>query len=187
MKRHLALVALLAAFLIIPVAGAEEAPSAADGFSGPRLGAALGRGGGLDVRRLWLRWGERRALLGGSDGWRLDFTWQAAYTHLDCSGCVGADSSHVVSVAPVFRIVPQRRWLPFVELWVGLSRHSETEINGRRLGGHFQFEDVLGLGWWLDEKMRWELAVRAMHFSNARLYDENDGLTFANLSLAYRY
>jgi len=71
---------------------------------------------------------------------------------------------------------------PYTELGVGLSWLSETEIQGRVLSLHFQFEDKFGLGMRFGKKQQYDLAMRVYHYSNASIKRPNSGVNLAMAS-----
>lgn len=72
--------------------------------------------------------------------------------------------------------------VPYTELGVGLSWLSETEIEGRVLSLHFQFEDKFGVGARFGEKQQYDFALRAYHYSNASIKRPNSGINMAMAS-----
>ncbi len=104
-----------------------------------------------------------------------------------------ADRLQAIAVNPVFRL--QRSagpggYAPFIEFGAGLTYIRKTRLStenpgGVRFGGHFQFEDKFAAGVRLGNRLEHELAFTAIHYSNADLYDANDGIDF--ISLAYNY
>ena len=74
------------------------------------------------------------------------------------------------------------RATPYAELGVGLSWLTQTEIQGRVLSLHFQFEDKIGLGMRFGKKQQYDLALRAYHYSNASIKRPNSGVNLAMMS-----
>jgi len=74
---------------------------------------------------------------------------------------------------------------PYCELGVGLSWLSETEIEGRILSLHFQFEDKFGMGMRFGQKQQYDLAMRVYHYSNASIKRPNSGVNLAMVSFGY--
>jgi lipid A 3-O-deacylase len=93
----------------------------------------------------------------------------------------------VLTIGPVLR---WQRWKPFdlveifpyAELGVGLSWLSKTEIQGRILSLHFQFEDKIGIGVRFGKQYQYDLAVRAYHYSNASIQRPNSGVNLVMAS-----
>ncbi|MGE3318915.1 MAG: acyloxyacyl hydrolase [Candidatus Berkiella sp.] len=77
---------------------------------------------------------------------------------------------------------PVTHIVPYTELGVGLSWLSETEIQGRVLSLHFQFEDKFGLGMRFGKKQQYDLSMRAYHYSNASIKRPNSGVNMAMAS-----
>lgn len=77
------------------------------------------------------------------------------------------------------------RCIPYVELGVGLSWLSETEIEGRMLSLHFQFEDKIGVGMRFGKKQQYDLAFRAYHYSNCSIQRPNSGVNLAMMSFGF--
>lgn len=98
--------------------------------------------------------------------------WDTAYTYWEGSD---AASAHSLSFSPVF--VYQfhgERVRPFVEVGIGVSLFSSTEVGEQSMGSAFHFEDRIGAGVVLPSGSR--LGVRAMHYSNAGIKQPNDGI-----------
>lgn len=77
---------------------------------------------------------------------------------------------------------PSTHITPYTELGVGLSWLSETEIQGRVLSLHFQFEDKFGMGLRFGNQGQYDLAIRAYHYSNASIKRPNSGVNLAMAS-----
>lgn len=90
------------------------------------------------------------------------------------------------TAGPMFRWQPRKAlWksvLPYTEIGVGLSWLSETEIEGRMLSLHFQFEDKCGLGMRFGSQQQYDIALRAYHYSNASIKRPNSGVNLAMVS-----
>lgn len=71
---------------------------------------------------------------------------------------------------------------PYAELGVGLSWLSKTEIEGRFLSLHFQFEDKGGVGVRFGKKQQYDIGFRAYHYSNASIKRPNSGVNLAMMS-----
>ncbi len=161
-------------------------------FGADSAGVEVGYGDDVLIYRGQFRWEGRQAVLGTPGALSVDVHWQAAYSHwrsMEDDAQDGAnDINNSLSFAPVFRVNLPWRWTPdFIEAWVGLTAVSTTEFAGRNLGVHFQFEDVLAVGWRLGPRQRWELALRQLHYSNNDISSENDGVTLHFIGLSYRY
>lgn len=103
---------------------------------------------------------------------RLTGYWDTGYTYWEGKKF---SSNHSISFAPVF--VYEFRVgavSPYVEAGVGIAAFENTKIENRGLGSSFQFEDRLGAG--LRFAGRYELGLRAIHYSNAGIKQPNDGI-----------
>ena len=74
---------------------------------------------------------------------------------------------------------------PYVMINAGPSIISETYFADRHLGGHFIFNTRVMGGLRFGENFRHNLSVHATHYSNAYIYEDNDG--FNTVGLAYGY
>lgn len=99
------------------------------------------------------------------------------------------DKLSLATTGPQFRLQRaqpfQLGFQPYLEGGIGASWLSETEVGGRRLGMHYQFEDRLGLGMRLGSKQRYDVNIRAMHYSNASLGKYNSGVNLLLLTVGY--
>jgi lipid A 3-O-deacylase len=74
---------------------------------------------------------------------------------------------------------------PFLDLGFGGSYFSKTEISGRTISIHFQFEEHIGAGARFGLAKQYELGYRFAHFSNAYLGDYNHGINLHMLVFSY--
>ncbi len=127
----------------------------------------------------------------------LGFRWlesETGFLSLSVDGAVDylsgdGDDAIAASIAPLltYQFNTDAPVIPFVEAGVGGAYISETRIGDQNLGIHFQFEDIIGIGLRLGERKKHGFRVRALHYSNADLDDNNSGLTFFTLSYHYRF
>lgn len=94
------------------------------------------------------------------------------------SGGEGADASleaGIMSGVLSYHIDLGRPWSPYLEGGVGVLRH---DFEGRKLGGGFNFTQMLGAGLSCRLSARWSLRLgyRYRHASNAGIYKDNRGL-----------
>jgi hypothetical protein len=73
----------------------------------------------------------------------------------------------------------------FGEVTLGVHFLSASTLEAHRMGVRFQFGESLGLGVRFGDRHQYEAGVRAEHRSNAGLSEENQGLTFGSVHLAY--
>lgn len=158
------------------------------------LGIAFSSGQGiLDIvpYRLAVSW-DFGAIVREDDLWGLNATWENSVAFWNgpkrASLAPGrATDLNAATTGPMFRFqrrhpFPSTNITPYAELGVGLSWLSETEIEGRILSLHFQFEDKGGLGVRLGKKQQYDVAVRAYHYSNASIKRPNSGVNLAMVS-----
>ncbi|UTV30562.1 acyloxyacyl hydrolase [Photobacterium atrarenae] len=102
--------------------------------------------------------------------------------HTDKNG-----NNNVYALSPVFSYVfhtPSPTSYLFIEAGIGASYLSEHSIGDLNFGGQFQFEDRLGIG---AQHQSWRVSFRLFHFSNADIYDSNDGIDLWLVSLQYLF
>jgi len=82
----------------------------------------------------------------------------------------------------LFTIPSKHTYLrPYLEAGIGISIISDTVIGDRNLSSAFNFEDRIGFG------LRWDkydINFRYMHYSNAGLYQPNEGIDIFILTLS---
>ncbi|WP_273535009.1 acyloxyacyl hydrolase [Pseudomonas sp.] len=107
-----------------------------------------------------------------SETGRLTGYWDAGYTYWEGAEYSGA---HSLSFSPVFVYEFAGEGVqPYIELGVGVSFFSKTDVGERQLGSSFNFEDRLGVGLKLSATQK--VGVRAIHYSNAGLKSPNAGI-----------
>lgn len=111
-----------------------------------------------------------------------------AYTRVESDTAVN-DSLAAITVYPEFSYYPAaegriREAMPervephFFMRWLGASYISDNTLGDRRQENHFSFLAELGVGFLVDfgERHRSDFRISWKHFSNARLFDHNDGI-----------
>ncbi|RQW29267.1 acyloxyacyl hydrolase [Rhodobacteraceae bacterium CH30] len=165
--------------LLLPM-GVQARTVDAVGFSGG--GGAYGHSrhtASLSVLAQTAPWWQSR-LQGGSDLMLLGegrLSWSAR----------GSDALWGGSISPLLRWqFPQAIGVlsPYVQAGIGAAWFNGTHLQDTDLGSRGQFVDQLGVG--LAGKS-WDLALRALHYSNADLKKPNNGLDLLELSMLYRY
>lgn len=92
------------------------------------------------------------------------------------------ESITALGYSPVFRYTQHdSAW--YLRFGIGAAYLSDTQIAGRILGSHFQFEDQFGVGW---QQGRHDLALVYMHYSNAGIAKPNHGIDLLLLSYHLR-
>ena len=76
---------------------------------------------------------------------------------------------------------------PYVSVNAGPSLISEKTFVERDLGGHFIFNTRAMIGLRFGQDFRHNLSVHATHYSNAHLYDDNDGFNSVGLSYGFSF
>ncbi|MBN9286576.1 MAG: hypothetical protein BGO43_06160 [Gammaproteobacteria bacterium 39-13] len=158
------------------------------------LGIAFGSGQGIeDIKpyRLAVSW-DFGAIWRAHELWGLNAVWESSIAHWNGPqrANLGPDRATDLNAAtsgPMLRWQRQQpmhgsRIIPYAELGVGLSWLSETEIQGRILSLHFQFEDKFGLGMRFGKKQQYDFALRAYHYSNCSIKRPNSGVNLAMAS-----
>jgi len=92
------------------------------------------------------------------------------------------------TTGPMFRWQRQQPFpstciIPYAELGVGLSWLSKTEIEGRMVSLHFQFEDKGGVGLRFGRHQQFDIGVRAYHYSNCSIKRPNSGVNMGMVNL----
>lgn len=80
-----------------------------------------------------------------------------------------------------------RNIFPYLEAGIGVGYISEKTIKRRNLSSHFQFEDRAGIGAKLGKQKTHDLSVRYMHYSNAGIWQPNDGIDIFIFSYTYSF
>ena len=76
----------------------------------------------------------------------------------------------------------------YMEFGFGLHLLSDSRIGAdRNFGCAFQFGEFLGIGADLGSQRRYSFGVRVQHVSNGSIKSQNDGITFAQALLQYRF
>ena len=124
-----------------------------------------------------------------SDGLTITPSLQAGYSKWQSAkDSSSSATNNVIDFLPVFRW--EGSSLPlvdFIDTGVGLSIFSNDELSGRKFGGPLQFNNYLGIGWRFGEAENWEASVHFQHYSNNNIYEDNNGVNFAHISIGYNY
>jgi hypothetical protein len=101
---------------------------------------------------------------------------------------VPGDKENIVDLGftPVFRFENTSKKGFYVEGGIGAHVLSRTyKNNDDGLSTAFQFGDHIGVGYVFDNK--WEVALKAQHYSNGGIKKPNSGVDVIMLKAAYRY
>jgi lipid A 3-O-deacylase len=158
------------------------------------VGVAFSSGQGIQhitPYRLSLSW-DFGPILKKEDLWGLNGVWESSYALWEGPRPSGlaldrATDLNAATTGPMFRWqrrspLPSTKITPYTELGIGLSWLSETEIQGRILSLHFQFEDKAGMGLRFGKEQQYDFSVRAYHYSNASIKRPNSGVNLAMAS-----
>lgn len=99
-------------------------------------------------------------------------------------------SIDALGIVPMFRFYSPKPSVltPYLEVGIGLAGLSKDEIGHRELGAHWGFQDIAGAGFMFGREHQLDFSVRYLHYSNAGLYNPNEGVDVKGLfTLAYRF
>jgi hypothetical protein len=120
----------------------------------------------------------------------VDVYWEASFNKWE----YGEDNTHqsnfALSLSPVlyWEIGHFQGIYPvFAEFGIGVSIFEDTEIAGKDVGSHYQFEDRLGVSVRFGESLSHSIGIRYMHYSNGGLNRKNPGLDFLNVAYVYDF
>jgi len=100
----------------------------------------------------------------------------------------GSDEIYGVALSPVFIYYfgdENNLIRPYVEGGIGIAGISDMDIGNRDMTTAFQFEDRVGAGVLIDNKV--DLSFRYMHYSNASIKQPNDGIDILIATVGYRF
>jgi lipid A 3-O-deacylase len=162
-------------------------------YAQAHFGFAVASGQGIQAikpYRLALNW-DPGPLWRPQGQWGLHAIWESSIGFWN-GPRLASLSAHQPSNLSAYTTGPQFRWqrqkpyangaMPYIELGAGLSWLSETQIQGRILSLHFQFEDKFGLGFRFGPKQQYDFALRAYHYSNCSIKRPNSGVNLAMAS-----
>jgi len=91
-----------------------------------------------------------------------------------------------LSFTPMFRYDFGQYYesIPYIEAGVGAAYLSKTKLEGENFGTHFQFENVVGIGFKFSD---FDLSFRYIHHSNAGIHEDNSGVDFTLISISYKF
>jgi len=91
-----------------------------------------------------------------------------------------------ISFTPMFRYDFGQYYesIPYIEAGVGAAYLSKTKLEGENFGTHFQFENVIGIGFKFSD---FDLSFRYIHYSNAGIHEDNSGVDFTTISISYEF
>ncbi len=146
----------------------------------------------IDPYRAAAMWSFRSINSITASNWRVFPIWESSIGYWD--GQLherrgGHDQLMAVTTGPLFRwqYEPMSLNKPscYLELGIGASWLSNTDISGRRLSTHFQFEDKIGLGLRFGAQQQYDVGFRVIHYSNGSIKRPNNGVNMMLLSIGY--
>ncbi|MES2259763.1 MAG: acyloxyacyl hydrolase [Pseudomonadota bacterium] len=149
----------------------------------------FGTGFHVDMARVGVtsNW-ERRWLQ--SNGTHISGYWDASMgawrgdRYLNISG--RHQSLFDIGLVPVFRFENDNKKGIYYEGGIGIHGLSKLYDNAdKRLSTHFQFGDHIGIGYVFENK--WEMAIKAQHFSNGGYKRPNSGVNYLVVKAAYNF
>ncbi len=165
-------------------------------FAVANLGFSFSSGEGiLDITpyRLGASW-DFGSIWRAEEDWGLNAIWESSVSRWERSATSTSVNNNnrmdLVTTGPMFRWQRQAPFspfhiMPYIELGVAGSWLSDTEIGGRRLSLHFQFEDKVGIGVRFGRNGKYDLSLRGYHYSNASIKRPNSGVNLAMIGFGY--
>lgn len=104
--------------------------------------------------------------------------WDAGVTHWDADK---GESNNSLSFAPVFRYEFGGKYIkPFIDVGIGVSVFEHLNVEDKKFGTAFNFEDRLGAGLRFGNGQ--EVALRVTHYSNGGIREPNGGVEAYSLN-----
>lgn len=95
------------------------------------------------------------------------------------------EDAFAFSVSPVLRYTFKTYgFQPYIEGGIALAALTDKEVHRRELGESFLFRDYAGLGLIFGN---FSTALNFVHFSNAGLDEQNDGINIYSINLNYHF
>jgi lipid A 3-O-deacylase len=159
-----------------------SSPSHAISGSSIQVGYGVERTQATQVSLRW-DWNKYWSL---SEKWNVSGFWEAGLGYMQSDG-VGERNIWDVGFTPVLRLRPSVSRF-YLEGGIGARYLTHDRLNdSRHLGSKLLFNDILGFGWNLGEKDRYELGYRFQHYSNANMVNPNDGVNLHMIRLGFNY
>jgi hypothetical protein len=134
--------------------------------------------------REWKTWtSSERWIFSLAPEWQIGF-WNAKKSGIGERQIVDSSATGVLSIRP-----RESRYLPYyVDIGFGVHMLSHNRISDERnFSSSFQFGEFLGVGADFGERRRYGVAARIQHVSNGGIKQPNPGVTFAQISMMYRF
>jgi lipid A 3-O-deacylase len=179
--------ALSLGLLLMSACAFAEAPS----LSRIGMAASVGSGeSGITPYRMAVLW-DFGPLWLKENSWGVHGFWEASAAYWD--GELQLRKEGVDDAMSVYTTGPQVRYMrkyplrnqywPYLEMGVGGSWFSKTELGDKRFSLHFQFEDRIGGGFIFGRNQEYDFNWRLIHYSNASLGDSNSGVNMVLVTI----
>lgn len=101
---------------------------------------------------------------------------------------ISSDPVGVVGITPrVMWQFTECQYCPYTSLGIGFRYITRTRLDDTELGTHFQFGEVLALGWRFGSRRQWDLSTAIQHISNGGISSDNDGFSFVTTRLGWEF
>jgi len=100
----------------------------------------------------------------------------------------GQNSENIKSLSftPMFSYEFEKYYdsTPYIEIGIGLTYISDTQLDSEDFGTHIQFGDIVGLGFKFSD---FDLSFRYIHYSNAGMDSKSAFIDFSMISISYKF
>lgn len=93
------------------------------------------------------------------------------------------DSLTIISTQPLINIDIVDNL--YFEAGLGVAYFNKEYLDHKKFGMHFQFKESIGFGYRFSKNI--DATLKYNHYSNADLDDDNSGIDFVGLKVAYRF
>ena len=116
------------------------------------------------------------------NGWAVRTHLESSLTQISGKGTNGRDLV-VLGVTPMVRFEPKSS-PGFIEVGIGANYFDKKNLNDQKsVGTHFEFGDIIGVGFKFGGQKQHEIGYRFIHYSNAGISSNNPGVDFHMLRL----
>lgn len=148
----------------------------------------LGGGDHFSVIRAGAQWDWNDDLLEVWD-WKVSSYWQLDFSKWQSTVDASQDGANLtVGFTPIYRFTGKPGYVqPYVDVGVGVSLFTDSQLKDHQFGSNFQFNDVLSVGANVGARNQWDFAFKFQHYSNGSVRVPNHGINFYFLTLKYKY
>jgi lipid A 3-O-deacylase len=98
----------------------------------------------------------------------------------------------IFAISPVVKLQFNRDFIkifdPYLQAGIGASLATNTHFGNSNFGSVFVFQDLIGGGIRIGDKLQYDLSYNYLHYSNANISPPNNGLTAVHyLSFTYHF